>query len=87
MDMERFSSADCQRHWGKIQDIAIVRPVTISNNGRDRLVMLSIEEYSRLKRRDRWVMDLADFTDADIAAIESARAPETSAMFDHEVSG
>jgi prevent-host-death family protein len=83
----RFSARDCQRKWGTVQDAAIVQPVTISNNGRDRLVMMSVEEYRRLKRRDRHVMTLADFTDADVAAIEAARAPEEAAAFDDEVNG
>ena len=82
--MMRFSAAECQRQWGKVQDTALVQPVTISNNGRDRLVLLSVEEYARLKRRDRRVMALDDFTDADIAALEAARAPEEAAQFDPE---
>jgi hypothetical protein len=45
----------------------------------------SIEEYDRLKRRDRQVLELEDFTEADIAALEQTRAPESSKAFDHEV--
>lgn len=85
--MMRFSAGDCQRQWGRVQDTAIVHPVTISNNGRDRLVMMSVEEYQRLKRRDRRVMAAADFTDADIAAIEAASAPDEATVFDHETNG
>jgi hypothetical protein len=48
-------------------------------------VMISIEEYRRLKRRDRQVLSLDDFTDADIAAVEATRAPDTSKAFDHEL--
>jgi prevent-host-death family protein len=83
--MVRFSSAECQRQWGKVQDTALRGPVTISSNGRDRLVMVSVEEYARLKRRDRQVMTLADFTDADIVAIEAAHSPEEATTFDHEI--
>jgi hypothetical protein len=36
------------------------------------------------KRRQRHVLGLADFTDADIAAIESSEAPAEAAAFDHE---
>lgn len=83
--MVRFSSADVQRHWGKVQDTAIIEPVTISNNGRDRLVLLNREEYIRLKRRDRQVLTLADFTEEDIAAIEAAAVPEEAKAFNHEM--
>jgi hypothetical protein len=45
----------------------------------------SAEEYDRLKRRDRQVLELEDFAEADIAALEQTRAPESSKAFDHEV--
>jgi hypothetical protein len=47
--------------------------------------MISVEEYHRLKRRDRQVLELQDFTDADIAALEQTRAPESSRAFDDEL--
>jgi hypothetical protein len=47
--------------------------------------MISVEEYRRLKRRDRQVHELEDFTDADIAALEESRAPESSKAFDGEL--
>jgi hypothetical protein len=85
MHMVRVSSGDLQRRVGHIQDLALVEPVTITNNGRDRLVMMSVEEYRRLKRRDRQVMTLDDFTDEDIAALELVKAPPAAAAFNHEV--
>ena len=47
--------------------------------------MISVEEYHRLKRRDREVSRLDDFTDADLEAIEKAEAPPESAAFNHEL--
>jgi len=47
--------------------------------------MISVEEYHRLKRRDRLVLGLEDFTDADVDALEETRAPESSKAFDHEL--
>jgi prevent-host-death family protein len=85
--MQRVSSGELQRRIGHIQDMALVEPVTITNNGRDRLVILSTEEYRRLKRRDRRVMTLDDFTDADLQAIRAAGPPAEAAAFDHEVTG
>ena len=57
----------------------------MARNGRERTVMISVEEYHRLKRRDRRVMGLEDFSDEDIAALERTRAPEASRAFDGEV--
>jgi hypothetical protein len=52
---------------------------------RERTVMISVEEYHRLKRRDRQVLGLEDFTDADIATLEQITAPESSKAFDNEL--
>jgi hypothetical protein len=48
-------------------------------------MMISAEEYSCLKRRSRHVLGLEDFTDADVAALEQTRAPESSKAFDDEL--
>jgi PHD/YefM family antitoxin component YafN of YafNO toxin-antitoxin module len=83
--MKEVTESAVQRKAGYIQDLALVGPVTITNNGRDRLVMMSIEEYRRLKRRDRQVLGLEDFTEADLEAIRNAEPPPEAASFDHEV--
>jgi PHD/YefM family antitoxin component YafN of YafNO toxin-antitoxin module len=78
-------AGEFQRHIGRYQDLALTQPVAVTRNGRERTVMISAEEYYRLKRRDRQVLALADFTEADIAALEGTRAPESSKDFDHEL--
>lgn len=83
--MLRVSSGELQKKIGQIQDMALVDPVTITNNGRDRLVMMSVEEYRRLKRRDRQVMRLEDFTEADLEALRKVEPSAAAAAFDHEV--
>lgn len=82
--MIKVSAAEFQRNIGRYQDAALVQPVAVTRNGRERTVMISVEEYHRLKRRDRQALELDNFTDADIAALEATRAPETSKAFDHE---
>ncbi len=83
--MVRVSAGELQRQWGRIQDLALAEPVTVTCKGRDRMVLLSTEEYNRLKRRDREVMSLADFTDDDIAAIKNIKPSEAAAAFDREM--
>jgi prevent-host-death family protein len=78
------SSGELQRKIGQIQDLALAQPVTITSNGRDRLVMMSVEEYRRLKRRDREVLGLEDFTESDLAALRDVRPSASAASFDHE---
>lgn len=83
--METISSAEFQRKIGHYQDRALVEPVFVTRNGRERLVMMSIEEYRRLKRRERQVMGLQDFTEADVEALRNMEPSAAAAAFDHEV--
>jgi prevent-host-death family protein len=81
----RISSADFQRQFGALSDKALTEPLTITRNGRDRLVLLSVEEYERLKRRDRRVVRLEDFTDEEMALIAKADVPPEYARLDAEL--
>jgi prevent-host-death family protein len=81
----RISSADFQRQFGALSDKALTEPLTITRNGRDRLVLLSVEEYERLKRRDRRVVRLEDFTEEEMALIAKADVPAEHAHLDAEL--
>jgi prevent-host-death family protein len=83
--MIKVPAAEFQRNIGRYQDLALTQPVAVTRNGREHTVMISIEEYQRLKRRDRQVLALGDFTEADIAALEATRAPDAAKAFDHEL--
>lgn len=83
--MIKVSAAEFQRNIGRYQDLALTQPVAVTRNGRERTVMISVDEYLRLKRRERQVLGLDDFSDADIAALEATRAPELSKAFDNEL--
>jgi PHD/YefM family antitoxin component YafN of YafNO toxin-antitoxin module len=67
--MLTVSAAEFQRNFGRYQDEALKQPLSITRNGRDRLVVLAVEEYQRLKRRDRTVFKTEDLSDAEIQAI------------------
>lgn len=83
--MIQVSAAEFQRNFGRYQDEALREPVMVTRNGRQRTVLISTEEYHRLKRRDRQVMGLDDFTAEDLAAIEKSAAPKEAAQFDDEM--
>lgn len=84
--MEIVPAGEFQRKIGHYQDRALVEPIVVTRNGRERLVLLSAEEYQRLKQRDREVLRAVDFTEADLEAIRKAEPPTAAAAFDHEVS-
>lgn len=83
--MVRISDGEVQQQWGRVLNMAVVEPVTITDNGHDPMVLMSEVEYQRLKRRDRRVMALSDFTEEDIEAIRNAKPSPESAAFDHEL--
>jgi len=83
--MLKVPAAEAQRNFGLYQDKALTQPVAITRNGRPRTVLLSIEEYERLKRRDRQVVRTEDAPQEIVDAILAARPPEENKRFDHEV--
>jgi PHD/YefM family antitoxin component YafN of YafNO toxin-antitoxin module len=80
----RVTTAEFIKNYGSLADRALVEPVTITKNGRDRLVVVSAEEYGRLARRDRRVIRPEDLTEAQIALIEKAEVPAEHAHLDAE---
>jgi PHD/YefM family antitoxin component YafN of YafNO toxin-antitoxin module len=81
----KVSTAEFIKSYGTLADKALTEPVVITKNGRDRLVVLSAEEYARLKRRDRRVVRLEDFTVEEMALIAQADAPPEDARLDAEL--
>jgi PHD/YefM family antitoxin component YafN of YafNO toxin-antitoxin module len=64
-------AAEFQRHFGHYQDEALKHPLLIASNGQTRLVVLAVEEYRRLKRRDLVAFRTEDLSDTELAAITS----------------
>jgi PHD/YefM family antitoxin component YafN of YafNO toxin-antitoxin module len=85
MDMLKISAVEFQRDIERHQDLALSRPVAVTRNGSDSTVLISAEEYQRLKRRDREVLSLEDFTEADLAALKTSRPPLEAMDFNHEL--
>lgn len=83
--MQRITSREFQRNFGRCQDDALREPLAITRNGRDRLVILSVDEYERLKRRDRQALAVEDLSDEEIEAIARTEPPAEAAQYDHEL--
>ena len=80
-EMTKVSAAEFQRAFGTLSDKAAKQPVAITKHGRDHLVLLSAEEYARLKRRDRRVFLTSELSEEQIAAIEQSRISRDHARF------
>jgi prevent-host-death family protein len=81
----KVTTADFIKHYGTLADRALSEPVTITKNGRDRLVVVSAAEYDRLQRRDRRVVAAGELTGDEVARIARAEVPAGHAQLDEEL--
>lgn len=70
------SAKDVANRFGFYTDEAMQRPIGIQRHGTTRIVMISLKEYERLKRRDRQVIRTEDLDDETLNAILNAEIPE-----------
>jgi prevent-host-death family protein len=67
----RATSAEIVRQFARYSDVALSEPVIVTRNGRPRHVLLSMDEYERLKRRDQMAFSAAETPERFLADIES----------------
>jgi prevent-host-death family protein len=85
MQETRVTSTEFGNKLGLYFQKAMSEPVTITHHGRDSLVVMSAEEYKRLRRRDRQVYRAEDTPQEFIAALQTAEPPADTAQFNAEV--
>ena len=79
------SSGDFLKSYGRIVEAALREPVAITSHGRERLVLLSAQEYQRLKANEQTALYPWELDASSIRALEVAEPPEQAEAFDHEV--
>ena len=71
MAVKHFINAgEFVRKFSQYSELALADPVVVIKNGRPRNVLISIEEYERLKERDQQALLAADTPDHFLSAIE-----------------
>src|SRR5690242_5187733 len=69
------TAGELVRQFSHYSDVALGKPVVITRNGRPRNVLLSVDEYERLKARDQQAFMAADTPEhflADLKALAKA---------------
>nr|WP_294547373.1 type II toxin-antitoxin system prevent-host-death family antitoxin [uncultured Rhodopila sp.] len=79
-----MSTAEAQRDFSALQQRARTEPVTVTDNGLPVAVLMSFEEYRRLKRRDRQAIRVEMLDDATLEALAATEPPEEAARYDFE---
>ena len=82
----KITSTEFQQNVGRYQDEAAKGPVIITKNGRDRMVLISMDLFSALLK-GRIVRRIEDLDDATIEAIASAEVPARFAHLDKPSNG
>lgn len=85
MKSVRVTASEFQKTFGAVSDRALREPVTITKQGRDHLVVLSADEYARLKRLDRRVGRVTELPEEWVDAIRKAKVPGEYAHLDDEL--
>lgn len=68
--MRTFKAQDMQRQSASLQEAAIVEPVVITYHDRPRLVLMSMEEYDRIRGRERTVGSVEDLPGSIVSDLE-----------------
>lgn len=82
---------DFARKIGQYQRQALVKPITITAHGEPQLVLLSVAEYRRLKRRDREAIAIDQLSPEQaqelIDMLAASRPAATGDEYDNELDG
>lgn len=81
----KVSSAEFIKNYGTLSDKALQEPVTITRNGRERLVLISTEEYGRLRASYRRAIRVEDLSDEEMEEIYQSRMSEEYDYLNAEV--
>ena len=84
MAATRVSASDFQKEYGRYASLAKRQAITVTNHGRDELVVLDAAEYERLRRLDtRVAIPVEALSEAKLRLFEKASPiPEETQKLD-----
>ncbi len=85
MAAPRVTASEFQQAFGMLSDKARHEPVVITKHGRDSLVVMPVEEWERLKRRDRRVGLAGELPEEWLEAVREAEVPAEFAHLDDDL--
>jgi PHD/YefM family antitoxin component YafN of YafNO toxin-antitoxin module len=72
------TAAELVRQFSHYSDLALSEPVVVTKNGRARNILISVDEYERLKRRDRMAFFAENTPEEFIPQLEALARGEKS---------
>jgi prevent-host-death family protein len=84
-DKVRVTASEFHRSFGALSDKALKEPVAITKQGRDHLVLMSAEEYERLKRGRRVAGLAEDLSEPVLELVKRSRMSRRHKHLDSEI--
>jgi prevent-host-death family protein len=80
------SAAEVARNFGRYKELAQRGAIAVTSHGRESVVLVSAEDYARLRALDdRVALYAHELPDDLVQALETAVAPDSAKAFDHEL--
>lgn len=82
--MNKVTSGEFQREFGRYRTEAHKGPVIITNHGRDDLALISAEEYQRLRQLDQQALFAHELPADVVNELGTVPIPKEARQFDDE---
>lgn len=82
--MSRVTAGDFQKAFGHWRSIAHREAVTITSHGRDDVVLLSADEYARLRRHEQRAFHVSELPEDLVKEFGTVPAAEEAERFNRE---
>lgn len=73
--MARVPASEFQREFGRLRGVVHREAVIVTSHGRDDVVLLSAEEYRRLRSLERIAMPVGNLSNEELAALDAVQIP------------
>jgi prevent-host-death family protein len=82
--MAKVTSGEFTREFGRYRVMAHREPVVVTNHGRDDVVLISAEDYARLRRYEQKPLHVSQLPREVVDELGTLAPPEAASQFDHE---
>ena len=83
--MTRVTSGELQKEFGRYRTIAHKEALIITNHGREDLVLLSADEYQRLRMLENRAFHISELTANELDELSNAELPVEAKQYDVEM--
>ena len=87
MDTIQVTSAEFKKNFGELQAKAQREPITVTNHGKPRSVLMSAEKYQQLMQSYRRSLKVTELTDEELALIMASKVHPRHKHLDKELKG